>query len=99
MPAQAEDVRNGCKAKLSNESGLWETARRWWQKSYAGDYLGLVLIAIANLFVKMLEEPFHQMFVINDFRINHPWAEFERVDLCGYSILQGGLVCVVVLLM
>ena len=44
--------------------------------------LGLIIIATALLFIKMIAEPFHQMFVLNDIRIGHPWAEVERVDVC-----------------
>lgn len=41
MAHQGEDVRNGRKAKLTgSDTGLWDTAQRWWRKSYAGDYLG-----------------------------------------------------------
>ena len=85
MTGAAEDVRNGRKARtVANDSGLWETAQRFWSKSYAGDYLGLVMIAVAFLFMKMMVEPFHQMFVINDIRIGHPWTEVERVDVCTF---------------
>jgi diacylglycerol diphosphate phosphatase/phosphatidate phosphatase len=86
MPSPAEDVRNGRKAKLpSPDSGLWEAAQRFWRKSYAGDYLGLLLIAVLFLFVEMVWEPFHQMFVLEDLRIQHPWAEVERVDVCTWQ--------------
>jgi diacylglycerol diphosphate phosphatase/phosphatidate phosphatase len=88
MAGHTEDVRNGRKAKtVSNEGGLWETAQRCWQKSYAGDYLGLIIMAVAFLFIKMMWEPFHQMFVINDIRIGHPWAEVERVDICTFMVM------------
>ena len=84
--AAPEDVRNGRKAKLSsNDSGLFEAARRLWQKSYAGDYLGLALLLAAYLFIKFWGEPFHQMFRLSDARIQHPHAEVERVSV-GTSV-------------
>ena len=46
--------------------------------------LGLIIIAIALLFIKTIAEPFHQMFVLNDIRTGHPWAEVERVDVCTF---------------
>ena len=84
MPTPPSDARNGRKAKAPNpDSGLWEAGRRFWQNSsYAGDYLGLLVIAVLLLFAEMLWEPFHQMFVLQDLRIQHPWAERERVDVC-----------------
>ena len=83
MPSPSEDVRNGRKAKvLPNDTGLFEAAQRFWQKSYAGDYVVLVVIAAVFMFIKLFNEPFHQMFVLNDIRIQHPWAEVERVDVC-----------------
>lgn len=79
----AEDVRNGRKAHLPpSESGLWETAQRFWRKSYAGDYLGLALMLTGYLLVKYLGEPFYQMFVVNDTRISHPHAAVQRVSTC-----------------
>ena len=80
----AEDVRNGRKAHLlqTSESGLWETAQRFWRKSYAGDYLGLALLLTGFFLVKYLGEPFYQMFVVNDTRISHPHAAVQRVNTC-----------------
>ena len=44
--------------------------------------LAVIIIAVALSFIKTIAEPFHQMFVLNDIRIGHPWAEVERVDVC-----------------
>ena len=82
MPSSQEDVRNGRKAKVDNSSGLLEAAQRFWRKSYAGDYIGLALIIVGLMLEEAVAEPFHQMFVLNDTRIQHPWAEVERVGVC-----------------
>ena len=83
MPAQQEDVRHGRKARLtSNDSGLLEAAQRFWQKSYAGDYLGLILLTGAYMLLRMFGEPFHQMFTLDDVRLQHPHADIERVGVC-----------------
>ena len=90
-----EDVRNGRKARLhllatpngdtfvaGNGGGLWDTAQRFWRKSYAGDYLGLAILLAGFLVVKNLSEPFYQTFVVNDVRISHPFAMVQRVPAC-----------------
>lgn len=84
MAPQSDDVRNGRKANklFPHDGGIWEATQRFMEKSYAGDYAGLIVLAVLFLFLKIFTEPFHQMFVINDFRISHPWAEIERVDVC-----------------
>ena len=84
MPREAsEDVRNGRKTHLPmSESGLWETAQRFWRKSYAGDYLGLAVLLAGFLLIKHLGEPFYQEFVVNDLRISHSHAAVQRVGTC-----------------
>ena len=79
-----QDVRNGRKAQLqtARDSGLWESAQRFWRKSYAGDYLGLALLLAGFLLVKYLGEPFYQQFLLNDPRIQHPHALVQRVGTC-----------------
>ena len=77
-----DNPRLGRKLKtVSNESGLWESMQRFWSKAYAGDYLGLVVILTAYILVKLVEEPFHQQFALDDTRIQHPHAEQERVPV------------------
>jgi hypothetical protein len=63
------------------QSGLWETAQRFYSKSYAGDYIGLVILLLTLSFFEFSGEPFHQMFTIDDPRIQHPHAEIERVPV------------------
>lgn len=84
MPREApENVRNGRKASIPlPDSGLWETAQRFWRKSYAADYLGLALMLAGFLLIKNLGEPFYQEFVVNDIRISHPHAAVQRVGTC-----------------
>lgn len=63
------------------QGGLWETAQRFYSKSYAGDYIGLVILILVLSFFEFSGEPFHQMFTIDDPRIQHPHAEIERVPV------------------
>ncbi|PPJ58957.1 hypothetical protein CBER1_04097 [Cercospora berteroae] len=84
------------KAAANHESGLWETARRFWQRSYAGDYLGLAILIAGFIILKLFDAPFHSQFRLDDPRLQHPHAEVERVDLVwlliyGCGIPLGGL--------
>lgn len=86
MPARDEDVRNGRKGALASPSrtgagSLLESAQRFWQRSYAGDYIGLAIIIILWVPLKVFGEPFHQQFRLSDPRIQHSHAEVERVGV------------------
>ena len=72
-------------SKAGKESpGVLESLRRFWQKSYAGDYLGLTLMLAAYILIQFFGEPFHRMFRLDDPRIGFPHAEVERVSVCTY---------------
>lgn len=91
MPSDDTVPRSGRKSRppytsASNESGLYETLQRFWQKSYAGDYLGLAILVAALVIVQLLGEPFHREFKLNDTRIQHPHAEVERVSVCKSAL-------------
>jgi diacylglycerol diphosphate phosphatase/phosphatidate phosphatase len=91
-PGQSERVKRKIKAVESrkirgamfgdNDGGLYESARRFWQKSYAGDYLGLAGLIVAYIMFKLVDAPFHHQFRLDDMRIQHPFAEVERVPPC-----------------
>jgi diacylglycerol diphosphate phosphatase/phosphatidate phosphatase len=70
-------------ALLGDSNGdLYESVRRFWQKSYAGDYLGLAGLVVAYILFKLVDAPFHHQFRLDDMRIQHPFAEVERVPPC-----------------
>lgn len=62
------------------QSGLLETAQRFYSKSYAGDYIGFTILLLTLAFFEF-SDPFHQMFTIDDPRIQHPHAEIERTPV------------------
>ena len=94
MPPRDEDVRNGRKGKLASPgntgTSILESAQRFWQRSYAGDYLGLAIIIVLWVPLKVFGEPYHQMFRLSDSRIQHPHAEVERVGVSTlYTTYRG----------
>jgi diacylglycerol diphosphate phosphatase/phosphatidate phosphatase len=94
------DARNGRKAKTlpNNETGLLETLHRFWQKSYAGDYIGLALVITGQTLISSLIEPFHQLFLLSDTRIQHPHAEIQTVPVFWLFSYALGVPLVVTLL-
>ncbi|KAK4549560.1 hypothetical protein LTR36_006557 [Oleoguttula mirabilis] len=84
--AGADTARNGrSKAKPSpnngDTGGLYAVLQRFWHRSYAGDYVGLVLLLAAYLVIQFLGEPFHRLFRLDDPRISFPHAEVEGVPV------------------
>ncbi|KAH6618278.1 phosphatidic acid phosphatase type 2/haloperoxidase [Chaetomium sp. MPI-SDFR-AT-0129] len=62
-------------------SGIVASIARFWQRTYASDYIGFVLLLVAYLLIQFFVEPFHRMFAVSDLRIAFPHAEVERVPL------------------
>ncbi|KAI5852821.1 PAP2 domain protein [Morchella snyderi] len=60
--------------------GTMGALHRFWQKSYAPDWLGVLLIALENLAITFFE-PFHRMFSLDNRDIQYPHAEIERVPV------------------
>ncbi|KAK3291227.1 phosphatidic acid phosphatase type 2/haloperoxidase [Chaetomium fimeti] len=61
--------------------GILASFSRFWQRTYASDYIGFVLLLVCYLLIQFFVEPFHRMFSLNDLRISFPHAEVERVPL------------------
>jgi len=51
------------------------------KKTYAADYLGLIILTIFFLLIEAFVEPFHKLFSLRDLRISFPHAEIERVPV------------------
>lgn len=71
-------------SSMPSSPSVFSSASRLWrylsQTSRAGDYLGLLLLALSNVTL-MLTEPFHKMFTIDDPRLKYPHALIERVSV------------------
>lgn len=81
MPG-SDSHRDGRKLKSGSNSSYLEALMRFWERSYAADYLGLALLMVAYFLVQFLAEPFHRLFRLDDPRIQLPHAEIERVPVC-----------------
>ncbi|KAL2161844.1 hypothetical protein VTH06DRAFT_7628 [Thermothelomyces fergusii] len=66
---------------IAPSGGIAGSLSRFWQRTYASDHIGFVLLLTGYLLIQFFVEPFHRMFSLNDLRISFPHAEVERVPL------------------
>lgn len=76
---------------LAARTGWIGAIARFWQKTYAPDYVGFALLLTAYLLIVFFVEPFHRMFFINNININYPHALQERVPV-SWNIIYAGIV-------
>ncbi|KAJ9631993.1 hypothetical protein H2203_000394 [Taxawa tesnikishii (nom. ined.)] len=81
MPGSESHFGSRKPRDLSQDGGFLGAVSRFWQQSYAPDYLGLVILLAAYMLMQFLMEPFHRMFSLDDRRIQFPHAEVERVPV------------------
>jgi len=62
---------------------------RFWEKTYAPDYVGFALLLTAYLLLQFFMEPFHRMFFLNNLNIQYPHAFVERVSVWMNFVYAG----------
>ncbi|KAF2004438.1 acid phosphatase/Vanadium-dependent haloperoxidase [Amniculicola lignicola CBS 123094] len=77
--------------RLKQESGFVGAAARFWQRSYASDYVGLMILGAGLIGLEFLAEPFHRMFSLDNLAIQYPHAEVERVSVTWLFIYAGAI--------
>lgn len=84
--------------KLATQTGWMGSIARFWERTYAPDYVGFTLLLIAYILIQFFAEPFHRMFFINNINIMYPHAMVERVPVTWNIIYAVGvpLICLVV---
>ncbi|KAH8902057.1 PAP2-domain-containing protein [Coniochaeta sp. PMI_546] len=86
-PSRSNSGRHGNSPSLASSSQGRDSSKvlasfaRFWNRSYASDYLGFAALLTAYLLIQFFVEPFHRMFSVSDLRISFPYAEVERVPL------------------
>jgi len=76
---------------LASRSGWIGSVARFWEKTYAPDYVGFALLVTAYMLIQFFMEPFHRMFFLNNINIQYPHALIERVSV-GWNIFYAGAV-------
>ncbi|KAI9803581.1 MAG: hypothetical protein M1825_001924 [Sarcosagium campestre] len=84
MPPRRRSTSNGgsrasISDKLVRRAGIVGSIARFWQRSYAADYVGLLIILVGYVLMKIFVEPFHRMFSLDNIAIQYPHALVERV--------------------
>lgn len=97
MPGSASRS-NGKKHGSTQQVALLDSLSRFWHRSYAGDYIGFVILLIGFIFIQTIAEPFHRMFSLDDLAIQFPHADVERVPV-RYNILYSSLLPLIILLL
>ncbi|CAK7564331.1 MAG: hypothetical protein SEPTF4163_002220 [Sporothrix epigloea] len=72
------------------QGGIFASLVRFYQSSYASDYLGFAVMMATFLYIQFFVEPFHRLFFVNDLNISYPHAVVERVPVSMnfvYSLL------------
>ncbi|PMD65738.1 acid phosphatase/Vanadium-dependent haloperoxidase [Hyaloscypha bicolor E] len=87
MPRSSQSPDGG----LAARTGWIGSLARFWQKTYAPDYLGFTLLMVAYFSIQFFVEPFHRMFFINNINILYPHALQERVPVL-WNIFYAGVV-------
>jgi len=82
---------------LAGQSGWVGSIARFWEKSYASDYVGLIILVTAYMLLEFIVEPFHRLFFINNINILYPHAEKERVTP-GWNIVYAGGIPLIILI-
>ncbi|KAL8719805.1 MAG: hypothetical protein Q9225_003240 [Loekoesia sp. 1 TL-2023] len=96
MPGSASRSK-GKKNGSTQQAGLMGSMSRFWHRSYAGDYVGFVLLLTGYILIQTIAEPFHRMFSLDDLAIQFPHAEVERVPV-RYNILYSGIIPLLIIL-
>ncbi|KAI9673055.1 MAG: hypothetical protein M1817_003219 [Caeruleum heppii] len=74
---------------ILHRTGCLGTTARFWKKSFAGDYIGLLVLLVACALLESFVEPFHRLFALDDVSLQFPHAERERVPVGMSDVIQG----------
>ncbi|KAF2128644.1 PAP2-domain-containing protein [Dothidotthia symphoricarpi CBS 119687] len=91
MPARTTQWPKRSANDLLQSPGFLGAAARFWQRSYASDYVGLAILITGYIWIQFLAEPFHRMFSLDNLAIQYPHAEIERVSVSWLFIYAGAV--------
>ncbi|KAF2463706.1 PAP2-domain-containing protein [Lindgomyces ingoldianus] len=95
MPSHASQSQRP--NSLLQAPGFIGAAARFWQRSYASEYIGLAILLTGYIVLQFFAEPFHRMFSLDNLAIQYPHAAVERVPVPWLFIYAGGVpLCILV---
>ncbi|ODH49552.1 hypothetical protein GX48_04339 [Paracoccidioides brasiliensis] len=81
MPHDDEFQNKPSLAALSSRPGAFGALARFWKRSYAADYVSLIVIVVGWMLIQIFVLPFHRMFTLDNVSIQFPFTEVERVPV------------------
>jgi len=84
--------RNGSPSGgLATRRGWIGSVARFWEKTYAPDYVGFAVLLTAYLVIQFFAEPFRRMFFLSNINLQYPHALVERVSV-GWNLVYAGAI-------
>ncbi|KFX91508.1 hypothetical protein V490_05867 [Pseudogymnoascus sp. VKM F-3557] len=80
---------------LTSKPGVIGAVARFWQKTYAPDYVGVAVLVAAYIVLEFKTTPFHRLFDLGNIDIAYPHAEIERVPVSMMFLYGGGVPLIV----
>lgn len=76
---------------------------RFWQRTYAPDYVGVTILAVAYILawneqLEFFAVPFHRLFDLSNISLAYPHAEKERVPVSMMFLYGGGIPLVTIII-
>ncbi|OJJ43948.1 hypothetical protein ASPZODRAFT_135348 [Penicilliopsis zonata CBS 506.65] len=96
MPLNGLAARSA--APVAQQPGFAGAFARFYQRSYAPDYIALGVLIAGWLLIQAFVTPFHRMFSLDNKAIQYPFAEVERVPVV-MSVIYAGFIPFVILLL
>ncbi|KAJ5914939.1 hypothetical protein N7504_003822 [Penicillium tannophilum] len=79
MPRSGPGARDS--PSILHQAGLGGAVARFYQRTYAGDYIALGCLVAGWFMIPIFVNPFHRMFSLDNKAIQYPMAAHERVPL------------------
>ncbi|KAJ5651442.1 uncharacterized protein N7484_005165 [Penicillium longicatenatum] len=76
---------------ILHQAGLGGAVARFYQRTYAGDYIALGCLVAGWFMIPIFVNPFHRMFSLDNKAIQYPMTAHERVPLI-WSIIFAGMI-------
>ncbi|KAK2745173.1 hypothetical protein FQN55_006297 [Onygenales sp. PD_40] len=96
MTRDGSTSRDRVPGALTSRPGIVGALARFWQRSYAADYVSLIVIVVGWILIQLFVRPFHRMFSLDNASIQFPHALIERVPVL-WSIIYAGVIPLVVI--
>ncbi|KAJ5281749.1 hypothetical protein N7478_007121 [Penicillium angulare] len=80
---------NGGPTSMLHRTGVIGAVARFYQRTYAGDYIAFGVLVAAWFLIHAFIKPFHRMFSLDNKSIQYPYATQERVPLNMMFICGG----------